>query len=94
MDARNLTISVIMIMSLPTAILPTDQNQHPAVVDHLDAAIDGLQQRELLEPALLLSAGFLALPFVVRQALLLLAPLLALCGCMLERKETTSALPE
>jgi hypothetical protein len=34
---------------------------------------------------LLLSAGYLALPFLLRQALLLLTPLLAVCGIAPDR---------
>ena len=54
----------------------------------------GLQQRELLEPVLLLSAGYLALPFLLRQGFLLLAPLLALWGVVPEREKKSHALPE
>lgn len=94
MDAWHLTILVNMSMLLPTSVPPTDQNQQPAGVDHLGVAIDGLQQRELLEPVLLLSAGYVALPFVLRQGLLLLTPLLALCGLALEREGITHAVPK
>jgi len=83
--------------TLPILTLPSPTSEHhqqPPVDKHLDAAIDGLRQRELLEPALLLSAGYVALPFLLRQGLLLLTPLLALCGFPLEHKETTGALPE
>lgn len=86
-------------MRLPTVSSTTEQNQQPAVGAHLDATVDGLRARELLEPALLLSAGYLALPFLLRQALLLLTPLLAVCGIApdrvtVARTEATNALPQ
>ncbi len=81
-------------MSLPTPTATTDQPQRRVVGEHLEAALDGLQQRELLEPALLLSAGYVALPFMLRQGLLLLTPLLALCGLTLEREGITHAVPK
>lgn len=86
-------------MRLPTMLSTTDQNQQQAADRSLDAAISGLHARGLLEPALLLSAGYLALPFLLRQALLLLAPLLTLCGVAPERftvasEGTTDALPK
>lgn len=81
-----------------------DQRQQQLASEYLDRALDGLQQRELLEPALLLGAGYVALPFLLRQGLLLLTPLLALCGVTLgsialgnvalEREEATHAGPE
>ena len=46
--------------------------------DPVDAAVNALQQRELLEPVLLLSAGYLAMPFLLGQLRLLLTPLLFL----------------
>lgn len=78
-------------MALSTPITTIDQQQQRQVGEHLEAAIDILQQRELLEPALLLSAGYVGLPFVLRQGLLLLTPLLALCGFAQEREGITRA---
>lgn len=72
-----------------TTVLPSDPPSHPPyrpesdAVRELDAALDALDQRDLLEPALLLSAGYLALPFVAKQVLLLLAPMGALLGALL-----------
>lgn len=75
-------------MPQPRATATTDQPQPRLVGEQLEAALNGLQQRELLEPALLLSAGYTALPFVLRQGLLLLTPVLALCGFAREQEET------
>ena len=79
-------------------MMPDQQQQQPESTD-LERALDRLQQRELLEPALLLSSGYLALPFLLRQGLLLLTPLLALCGFTLrtvarQQEEATDVLPE
>jgi hypothetical protein len=52
----------------------------PSAVDEVIVVLAGLKQRELLEPAALLSAGYLAVPFMVKQLLLLLVPVLALLG--------------
>jgi len=81
-------------MALSTPITTIDQQQQRLVGEHLDATLDALQQRELLEPALLLSAGYVGLPFVLRQGLLLLTPLLALCGFAREREGITRAVSE
>lgn len=86
-------------MSLPTVIATTESNQQPSLGAHLGAAVDGLSKRELLEPTLLLGAGYLALPFLLRQTLLLLAPLLVLCGVapdhfVSKRKGAPRVLPE
>lgn len=70
------------------------QDQPRPLHENLEAAMHGLQQRELLEPVLLLSAGYLALPFLLRQGFLLLAPLLALWGVVPEREKKSHALPE
>ena len=51
--------------------------------DQVDVAVNALQQRELLEPVLLLSAGYLAVPFLLGQLRLLLTPLLFLLGELL-----------
>lgn len=75
--------------------LPASGQAQPRLrQEELEAALHGLQQRELLEPVLLLSAGYLALPFLLRQGLLLLAPLLALCGFLLDKEEGVRALPK
>ena len=55
--------------------------------DPLDVIVDALQQRELLAPGLLLSAGYTGLPFFVQQLFLLLLPLRALLGLSLRRQE-------
>ncbi|MEZ4729247.1 MAG: hypothetical protein R3E79_19110 [Caldilineaceae bacterium] len=70
----------------PAAALPpetiTHIPYHPSTgaVRELNAVLDVLDQREMLEPALLLGAGYLALSFVVKQVLLLLAPIAVLLG--------------
>jgi hypothetical protein len=69
--------------------ITADREQPQPVIAPLDAVIDGLQQRELLDPLLLLSAGYLALPFLLHQGVLLLTPLLALCGFSLNQEEAT-----
>lgn len=81
-------------MPQPRATATTDQPQPRLVGEQLEAALDALQQRELLQPALLLSAGYVGLPFVLRQGLLLLTPLLALCGFAREREGITRAVSE
>ena len=67
-------------------VLPDRQPCKGEVVDQLDAAVNALQARELLEPVLLLSAGYLATPFLLGQLRLLLTPLLLLLGVSLQEK--------
>ena len=55
--------------------------------DPFTAIVDGLQQRELLAPGLLLSAGYVEVPFFLRQVILLLSPVFALLGLSLYLKE-------
>lgn len=81
-------------MPQPRVTATTDQPQPRLVGEQLEAALNGLQQRELLEPALLLSAGYVGLPFMLRQGLLLLTPLLALYGFAREREGITRAVSE
>lgn len=88
-----------MIMSAFMCRSTPDQTRQQPGREYLACALDSLHRRELLEPALLLSAGYVALPFLLRQGLLFLTPLLALCGftlsgVALERKEATHAVPE
>jgi hypothetical protein len=75
------------------AVSCTDEQtaRQDAVTDGLVAVIDKLQQRELLEPLWLLSAGYVALPFFLKQLLLLLAPMLAVIGFSMERQGESSA---
>lgn len=77
-----------------TGLPASGQAQPRSRQEELEAALHGLQQRELLEPVLLLSAGYLALPFLLRQGFLLLAPLLALWGVVPEEAKGSHALPE
>lgn len=60
---------------------PTEQT------DSFAALVDSLQQRDLLAPCLLLSAGYVGAPFFLRQVLLLLSPLFALWGLAPQPKE-------
>ena len=70
----------------PTPLVVTDLPQ-AARVDSVDVIVNALQQRELLEPCLLLSAGYVGAPFFLRQACLLLSPLLSILGLSLERQK-------
>ena len=66
------------------AMLPDSQPREGEVAAQLDAGVKALQARELLEPVLLLSAGYLAVPFLLGQLRLLLTPLLLLLGVSLQ----------
>jgi len=74
-------------------VLPDSQPRQSEAADQLDVAINALQQRELLEPVLLLSAGYLAVPFFLGQLRLLLTPLLLLLGVSLPKKGRRHELP-
>lgn len=76
-------------MSLVTADLP-----QMARGDSFDVVVNALQQRELLEPCLLLSAGYVGAPFFLHQARLLLSPLLAILGLFLDRQKEPDALSQ
>lgn len=76
-----------------TAISQAQSHAQEDVADILDMALDALDQRDLLEPALLVSAGYLALPFLSKQVLLLLAPIGALLGFSLQGQEDAHDLP-
>jgi hypothetical protein len=91
---RGLNRNPFVIMSALMRRSTADRTQQAPGREYLDSALDTLERRELLEPALLLSAGYVALPFLLRQGLLLLTPLLALCGFRLEREESTRAVSE
>lgn len=66
---------------IPTESVPHDQPQpQPVAAGHWDAFVEKVQQRELLAPLLLLSAGYCALPFIIKQLLLLLTPVAGLLG--------------
>lgn len=66
---------------LPLPLSPTEQS------DPFTVIVDELHQRELLTPSLLLSAGYVGMPFFLRQIMLLLAPLGAILGLPLQAKE-------
>lgn len=68
--------------------------QQAAHTDLFDGVVTALQQRDLLEPCLLLSAGYVGAPFFLHQALLLLSPVLALLGLPLRRQEEQNAVPQ
>jgi hypothetical protein len=68
------------------SMLPDGPLREGEVTDGLDVAINVLQQRELLEPVLLLSSGYLATPFLWGQLRLLLTPLLLLFGVSWQEK--------
>lgn len=56
------------------------QQAQGRVGDEIGAVLSALQARNLLEPVILLSAGYLALPFLLKQLLLMATPLAALLG--------------
>lgn len=84
-------------MSIAKTVTPTvHERQAPASApllsptepaDPFTAIVDGLQQRDLLVPGLLLSAGYVGAPFFLRQVILLLSPVFALLGLSLQPKE-------
>lgn len=55
--------------------------------DRWAVAWGALQQRELLAPFLLLSAGYVALPLIAKPILLLLTPVIELLGFSLSARE-------
>jgi hypothetical protein len=85
-------------MSTPTRLSSGAFRHHQRhapdrIADELVLALDELDRRDLLEPALVLSAGYLALPFIIQQVLLLLAPIGALLGVSLEGRGGERDLP-
>lgn len=84
-------------MSITTTVTPAvrERQEHASApllssteqADPFTAIVDGLHQRELLAPGLLLSAGYVGAPFFLRQVLLLVTPLLALLGLSRQPKE-------
>lgn len=58
----------------------TQRRIQESAADEVVGVLTALNARELVEPAALLSAGYLALPFIVKQLLLLLLPVVALLG--------------
>lgn len=61
----------------------SDQLQPPVPGDGVERLLTTLQQREMLEPCLLLSTGYSALPWILHQLLLLLSPVAAVLGLSL-----------
>lgn len=93
-------------MSIPTRITPDGHGaQGPASrlatdlpqaahVEPFELIVEALQQRELLEPCLLLSAGYVGAPFLLRQVHGLLSPLLAILGFPIHRPEEQHAVSQ
>ena len=93
-------------MSIPTGIIPDGHGAQgsaaPLVADLPQAShaeplaviVAALQERELLEPCLLLSAGYVGAPFLLRQVRFLLSPLLAVLGLSIDRPEEHHAVSQ
>ncbi len=58
----------------------SDSPQSVVPVAGIEVILNELQQRELIAPALLLSTGYCALPWILQQVWLLIAPLVAVLG--------------
>lgn len=93
-------------MSIPTVITPDGHGAQGSAMrravdlpqaaskDTLDVIVEALQQRDLLEPCLLLSAGYVGAPFLLRQMRYLLSPLFAVLGLPIHRPEEPHALSQ
>ena len=93
-------------MAIPTGITPDGQGApgsalprsvdlpQAAGVEPLAVIVAALEERELLEPCLLLSAGYVGAPFLLRQVRFLLSPLLAVLGLPIQRPEEQHAVSQ